>query len=296
MIAGLALAVAAAACFETGYVLQALEARATRTEPAPSFALLARLARRRMWLAGIALSVLGAGFQAVALLLAPLSLVQPALALGLILLLVLANRVLGEPVGRREVGGAVLIAVGVTVVALCAPGRHVGGGSGLAIAVVMGGLGAVAVAPHVLRRAGPWLTVAGVAAADVWSAIGLKLATDAVAGGRVPAALGWAVGCAAAAALALSAEMSALQRVAAARVGPIVLAAQVAVPVLLAPLIAGETWTQTPGGGLALGAGAAAVAAGAAVLGASGPVRDVLLARGGEPVEHDLGGARQGRE
>jgi hypothetical protein len=31
----------------------------------------------------------------------------------------------------------------------------------------------------------------------------------------------------------------------------------------------------------------------AAILGASGPVRDVLRARGGEPVEHDVGGVRQ---
>ncbi|MEA2382176.1 MAG: hypothetical protein QOH72_2147 [Solirubrobacteraceae bacterium] len=290
---GLALAVAAAGCFEAGYVLQALEARETPPAPGPRLALLARLARRRRWLAGIVLSGLGVGLQALALLVAPLSVVQPALALGLVLLLVLAQRVLGERVGHGEVAGAILIAAGVTVVALCAPGRHTGGGSALATGVTMVALGAVAIGPHLARRSPAWLAVGATAAADVWSAVGLKLATDALSRGRLVAAAAWAAGCAAAAVLSLSAEMSALQRVAAARVGPVVLAAQVVVPVALAPLIAGESWARTPGGGLALGAGVGVVAVGAAILGGSGPVRDIVLARGGEPLEDDVGRVRQ---
>jgi drug/metabolite transporter (DMT)-like permease len=291
--AGLALAVAAAGCFEGGYVLQALEARGSPPAPGPRLALLARLARRRRWLAGIALSGVGVALQALALLVAPLSAVQPALALGLVLLLVLARRVLGERVGRREVAGAMLIVAGVTVVALCAPGRHTGGGSALAIAVTMVTLGVVAIGPHLARRSPARLAVAATAAADVWAAVGLKLATDALSRGRLLVALAWGIGCAGAAVLALSAEMSALQRVAAARVGPIVLAAQVVVPVALAPVIARESWAGTPGGGLVLGAGVAAVAAGAAILGASDAVGDVLFGRGGEPLEHDVGGVRK---
>jgi drug/metabolite transporter (DMT)-like permease len=293
MIAGLVLAVAAAACFEVGYVLQALEARTSPRAPAPRLALLVRLTQRRRWVAGIALSGLGVGLQALALLVAPLTVVQPALALGLVLLLVLAQRALGERVGRREAAGAALIAGGVTVVALCAPDRCAGGGSPVAIAGTMAALGAVAIAPHLPRGSPAGLAVVATAAADVWAAIGLKLATDMLSRGRIVASLAWAAGCAAAAALALLAEMSALQRIAAARVGPVVLAAQVAVPVALAPLIARETWDRTPAGGLALGAGVVAVAAGAAVLGASGPLGDVLLARRGEPLEHDLGRAGQ---
>jgi drug/metabolite transporter (DMT)-like permease len=293
MTAGLALALTAAACFEAGYILQALEARASPAGPGRQLELLARLARRRTWLAGIALSAIGVGLQALALLLAPLSVVQPALALGLVVLLVLAHRVLGERVGRREVAGAALIGAGVAVVAVCAPDRGSTAGSAVAIAVTMTALGVVAIAPHLRLRSGAGVAVAATAAADVWAAVGLKLATDALSRGKLVAALAWAAGCAGAAALALSAEMSALRRVAASRVGPVVLAAQVAVPVALAPLIARETWTATPGGGLSLAAGVAAVTAGAAILGASGPVRDLLLARGGEPLEHDVGRARK---
>src|SRR4051812_19507721 len=149
MIAGLALAVAAAACFETGYVLQALEARASRPRPGPSLGLLGRLARRPRWLAGIGLAGAGAALQAGALLLAPLSVVQPTLALGLVLLLGLAHRVLGERVGRREVAGAILIAIGVVTVALCAPTRQTAGGSPPVVAVVMGILALLVLAPHV---------------------------------------------------------------------------------------------------------------------------------------------------
>jgi drug/metabolite transporter (DMT)-like permease len=293
VIAGLVLAVAAAGCFEAGYVLQALEARASPAARGRPLALLALLARRRTWLAGIALSVLGVCLQAVALLLAPLSIVQPALALGLVVLLVLAGRVLGERVGRSEMAGAALIGAGVIVVALCAPDRRSNAGSAVAVVATMTALGAVAIGPHLRRRSGPGLAVAATAAADVWAAIGLKLATNALSRGQLVTALAWAAGCAGAAALALSAEMSALQRVAASRVGPVVLAAQVAVPVALAPLIARESWTATPGGGLALGAGVAAVTAGAAILGASAAVRDVILARGDEPLEHHLGCVRE---
>jgi hypothetical protein len=154
-------------------------------------------------------------------------------------------------------------------------------------------LGAIAIGPHLARRSPAWLAVAATAGADVWSAVGLKLATDALARGRLLAALAWAAGCAGAAVLSLSAEMSALQRVAAARVGPVVLAAQVVIPVALAPVIAGESWARTPGGGLALGAGVVAVAAGAAILGTSSPVRDIVLGRAGEPLEDDAGRIRQ---
>jgi len=289
VIGGLVLAVCAAACFEGGYVLQAREARAPPAGPSRPFAALGALARRRVWLAGIALSALGVGLQAGGLLVAPLSVVQPALALGLVLLLALARGVLGERVRHREVSGSALIGAGVTIVALCAPARHAGGGGPVAVAVVMTGLGAAALGPHVLRQAPAGLAVAGTAAAEVWAAVGLKLATDALSSGRGLEALAWAAGCAAAAALALAAEMSALRRIAAVRVGPIVLAAQAAVPVVLAPLVAGERWTDTPGGGLGLAAGVVAVATGATILGASRSVSDMLLARRDEAPEHDVG-------
>ena len=104
MIGGIAVALAAACCYELAYVVQALEAREAgggeRIEPT----LLGRLLRRPRWVAGTALSGVGALLQIWALTLAPLTVVQPTLALGLVLLLVLSATVLHEPVGRRERG------------------------------------------------------------------------------------------------------------------------------------------------------------------------------------------------
>jgi hypothetical protein len=46
--------------------------------------------------------------------------------------------------------------------------------------------------------------------------------------------------------------MSALGRRPATRVAPVMFAVQVVVPVILAPLIFGESWSNTPGGGAGL--------------------------------------------
>ena len=59
--------------------------------------------------------------------------------------------------------------------------------------------------------------------------------------------------------------MSALQRRPATRVAPTMFAVQIVVPVLLAPLIFGEKWGDTPLGGAAL-LGFVAVAIGGTVL------------------------------
>ena len=60
MIGGIAVALAAACCYERAYVVQALETRqagdGARIEPA----LLRRLLRRPRWVAGTALSGIGA--------------------------------------------------------------------------------------------------------------------------------------------------------------------------------------------------------------------------------------------
>src|SRR5204863_362601 len=107
--------------FDIGVALQALEARRTAIRSALSLGLIAALARRRRWLAGTLVAGAGWPFHVAALTLAPLSVVQPALALGLLLLLALGDRMLGERVGPREVAAVVAIVVGVTGMAWAAP-------------------------------------------------------------------------------------------------------------------------------------------------------------------------------
>src|SRR4051794_34703373 len=161
--------------------MQALEARRADPSRALRASLLGWLLRRRLWLAGTGLSLAGAGLQAAALLLAPLTLVQPTLALGLVALLVLGRQVLHEPVGAREVGAVAAIIGGGAVVARTPPAREPHGHAPLGTALVLAGLGLVVATPYLFARREPRAAVAGAAAGDAMAAIGLKLLSDAAA-------------------------------------------------------------------------------------------------------------------
>jgi drug/metabolite transporter (DMT)-like permease len=258
---GIALAGAAAACFDGAVALQALESRALATRDVGVGMLRGLLARPR-WLAATALAVAGWPLQIAALSLAPLTVVQPALALGLVLLLALGRRVLGEPVRPRDWAAVAAIAGGLGLLAWSAPdtgGVHAGP---VALGAVLTGLGLAAVVPWLAHASGAWLVVA---AGCGYAASGLttKLLSDALGAGDVVAVLGWAAATAAVAGLGLVDEMGALQRVGAARVAAGAFALQTAVPVLLAPVLTGEQWSRPAvivaglvlvvGGSLALG-------------------------------------------
>jgi drug/metabolite transporter (DMT)-like permease len=273
---GIALAILAACCFEGGYVVQVLEVRA---EGERRGWLLGRLVRRSGWVAGLALSVVGAGLQVLALTMAPLTVVQPVLALGLVGLLVLAHVVLREPVGRLEVGGVAAIVAGVSVVVVVAPDADLGAVDVTGMAVLLSLLAAGAAIGRLLGARDPRPLVLCAALGDAFAAIGLKLVADAAGHGSWLAALAWAAAAGLAGLLALDAEMRALQGLPATRVAPVILAAQVLVPTVAAALLLGEHWGDTPVGGAMLGAAVVVVAGGAAVLGASRPVATVV---GGE--------------
>jgi drug/metabolite transporter (DMT)-like permease len=269
LIGGLVVALAAAACYEGGYVLQALEARQAPANEALRPSLIRRLAGRPRWLGGTALGLVGAALQVWALTLAPVTVVQPVLALGLVALLGLARVVLGERPGAREWVAVGLVVAGVTAVGVGAPGRSGKVDSDAALAALLVVLGALVVAPYVRRAAG--LAVAGAAAGDSLAAIALKLVADAAAAGRWPLAVAWAALAALAGSAALTAEMSALQATAASRVAPVIVGAQVVVPAAAGLLIFGEHASA------AVIAGIVTTAAGAALLGASRGVGDLLL-------------------
>jgi drug/metabolite transporter (DMT)-like permease len=276
--AGLAVAAAAAACYETGYAFQALEARGVGARYALRVSLLGQLVRNGRWLAATALSLLGWPLQVLALSLAPLALVQPTLALGLLLLLFLGARVLGERVGGRELAAVALVVAGIAALAAAAPERStVTGGTGMTIAFVL--LGALAVAPYALRRrrAG-MLAVLATGAADSVAALAAKLVAGDLSDGRWGPAVFVAALAAGAGALATVSEMSALQRLPATRVAPIVMAFQIAVPVVVVAAVGGEDWGATALGGAVVAGGLVAVVAGAVVLAASPPV-STLIAR-----------------
>src|ERR1700691_2771080 len=118
LVLGIGAAVGASTLYSLGIALQALDAREAPHDEHLRLALVAGLLRRARWLLGTGLSILGWPLQVVALLLAPLVVVQPALAAGLLVLLFIAERMLGEHAGRYEYGAMTAIVLGVVGAAL----------------------------------------------------------------------------------------------------------------------------------------------------------------------------------
>jgi hypothetical protein len=265
IVAGLACGVAAAACYELGYVAQAGDARSFRDAKGERPWLLPVLARRRAWLGGTALVACGLVLQLLALHLAPLSVVQPALVLGLGLLVVLAERRLGERPGRRGRLAVAAAAGGVLLIALGGEGGTTGTSGHPA--TVLAGFGAIVVLALVVAHAGhrPLVLILAAGLGEAWAVIAAKVALTDLSDGTLVSAAVWGVAAAVAGLLALNAEMSGLQRVAATVAGPLVLVAQAAIPVLLAPSAVGERWASLP----AVLVGLAFVVAAAVVLGSA---------------------------
>jgi drug/metabolite transporter (DMT)-like permease len=268
LAAGIACAAGAAACFDGAVAWQALEARREPQGPR----LLIRLARRRRWVAATALAALGWPLQVAALSLAPLTLVQPTLAAGLVVLLVLGALVLHERVGPIEIGAAAAIIAGVAVLAWSAPERETSVSNTVALAISLGLLGALALLPLAFAGRGRLSTV-GAGCAFAATGLTTKLVSDALAHGSIVPATAWAAATGVVVLAGLRDDMSALQLLPATRAAPAMLAIEIVVPVALAPVVAGESWASTPGGGAAVVAGIVLVLAGVVPLASATAVR-----------------------
>ena len=300
---GIVAAIGASALYNTSIALQALEAREVPGEHSLRVSLIGKLVRNKRWLGATALGLAGWPLEIVALLLAPLTVVQPCLASGLILLLWLGATRLGEAPGRREFVAVAAIVAGVGGVAWAAPERttdHAGAGA-IAFSLVL--VAIPVLAPYVLRarirhsppqgvvdagsaNAAGFLTVLSAGCGYAWTAIASKLLTDELAAGAVLIAVAWLATAAASEGLALLSEMSALQRRAATHVAPAMFAVQIIVPVLLAPLIFGESWGDTPLGGIALVAFMGLAVAGTVLLAGSRAVGAVIDSAHKEPLDN----------
>lgn len=278
---GIIAAVGASILYNCSIALQALEAREVPGEHSLRLSLIGRLVRNKRWLGATALGLVGWPLEIVALLLAPLTVVQPCLASGLIMLLWLGATRLGEAPGRREFLAVAAIVAGVGGVAWAAPERTTDHAGALAIATALAIVAIPIALPYLLRRRTSvvgTLMVIGAGCGYAWTAIASKLLTDELAAGAVIIAAVWLGTAAASEGLALLSEMSALQRRAATHVAPVMFAVQILVPVLLAPLIFGESWGDTPLGGAVLVAFMAVAVCGTVLLAGSRSVGAVIEA------------------
>jgi hypothetical protein len=276
LVLGIGAAVGASTLYSLGIALQAMDAKEAPHEEHLRLALVWGLVRRGRWMLGTGLSILGWPLQVIALLLAPLVVVQPALAAGLLVLVFFGQRMLGEHAGAHEYIAMAAIVIGVIGAGLCAPPRSTSHTSErLTILIVLLGLALASLLPYLLRtlrRSPAGVTIVCAGLAFGWSGIATKLASDDLSRGYLALAIAWGLGTAAASAVGTLSEMSALQSRPAIQVAPVVFVAQTVVPVVLAPLLLGEHFSDTPLGGVPLALALALLVVGAAVL-----VRSPLL-------------------
>jgi len=255
LLIGVALAAGASTLYSLGIAVQALDARDAGGHRALRITLLAHLVTRARWLAGTGMTAIGWPLQITALSFAPLVVVQPTLASGLLVLLLVGERMLGERPGRRELLAVGAIIAGVAGIAALAPAhdtRHV---HGAAIVVVLALMGCAATTPFVLQllhRPRAAVTMIGAGLAFAWSGIANQFIADAGENGHWGTALGWAAGAAAAAVVGLTAEMSALQRRPAILVAPVVFVVQTVIPIALTPLLVHASFVDSRLSGLPL--------------------------------------------
>lgn len=108
-------ALATAACFAVGAVLQQREASGRPASESLSPRLLLALARNRVWVAGILTMAVSYVFKALALAFGPLAVVQPLIASELVFAIPPSVRRHGERLGAREWTGILAIAAGLTI-------------------------------------------------------------------------------------------------------------------------------------------------------------------------------------
>lgn len=240
---GLLAALAASALFNLGVALQALDARAEPADHGLRLSLLGRLLRRPRWVVGFLLGGLGFPLEVAAFAWAPFVVVQPVLAAGLILLLVLGVRMLGESVGRPEVVGVAAIVAGVGLVAWGAPSHTETHRSPGQVAAVVAVLSIAAFVPFALRGR-RWDTagavIVGSAIAFAAGNVATKLMADDFNNDHWLNASVWLAVTIVTGIAAIVLEMTALQRSKATTVVPASFAIQTFLPIALEPLFLRE--------------------------------------------------------
>lgn len=264
---GLIAAAAASVAFNVGVILQAGAARREPAEEGLRLSLLTHLLHRRRWLAGLALGAAGFGLQVLALSLAPFVVVQPVLAAGLLLMLYLGVRMLGERVGRAEVVGVLGITAGIGLLAWGRPEGIETVTSDAAVISVMGAMVLVAVIPFALRGRGRldsanFVIVASALAYGATN-IATKLVSDSIGDDAWVMVAAWLAVTGAIGVIGLTTEMTALQRRPATFVVPLSFAIQTFMPIAFEPIYLTERWSTAALDGVPLIVGLLLIALGA---------------------------------
>jgi drug/metabolite transporter (DMT)-like permease len=278
LAAGLIAAVASSVFFNLGVAIQAIEARQTPRSEGLRVSLIWDLLHRRRWVAGLGVEWVGVPLEAAAFAWAPFVVVQPLLACGLLVLLAVAHRLLGERPGRDAMLAVGAIIVGIGLIAWGAPGEQDTHRGAFAVIAVMTGLVLASLVPFALRGR-PLDTaltaVLGSACGFAAGNVALKLMADDIGNSHWPQAAAWlAVGAAAGFGATVS-GMTALQRAPATTIIPISTAVQTFLPVALEPLFLAESFRDASLDGAPLLLGLVVMLVGVVALARTRPVSDL---------------------
>jgi drug/metabolite transporter (DMT)-like permease len=269
LAAGLIAGILSSVLFNLGIALQAIEARRTPREEGLRASLIWDLLHRKIWVTGLGVEWLGVPLEILAFAWAPFVVVQPLLACGLLVLLAVARRLLGEMPSREGWIGVGLIIAGIGLIAWGAPGQQDTHRGAAAVIGVVGGLVLVSLIPFALRGR-RWDTamtaVLGSACGFAATNVAMKLMADDIGHDHWLQAVSW-LGVAAVAGFGATVTgMTALQRARATTVIPISTAVQTFLPVVLEPLFLTESFRSAELEGLPLLVGLVVMLIGIVVL------------------------------
>jgi uncharacterized membrane protein len=245
------LITSAALSANLGVVLTALAARRESPSQSLRIGLLVSLVKRPLWRWAATLDLGGWALKTAALLVAPVTIVAPAMSLGLFVLVVFSALVLHEKPRVPTLIGIALLAGGVALVALHSPPREVSIAGPVPWLICAGLLLTGALWVFVARGRGLSIDVRVMALSCgcAWALNGIlsKLMADSIDTSRwalfgLALASAFSVG-----ALGYLAKTSALQAGEATTVESIVGVVNTLVPVALAPVLFGEDWPTQPG-------------------------------------------------
>jgi drug/metabolite transporter (DMT)-like permease len=269
LAAGLIAAIISSVLFNLGIALQAVEARRTPREEGLRLSLIWDLLHRRLWVTGLGIEWLGVPLEILAFAWAPFVVVQPLLACGLLVLLAVARRLLGEAPTVDALIGVGAIIAGIGLIAWGAPGEQDTHRGAAAVIGVIAGLVLASCVPFALRgrRLDTALTaILGSACGFAATNVAMKLMADDLGNDHWPQAAAWLAVAAVAGFGATVTGMTALQRAPATTVIPISTAVQTFLPVALEPLFLAESFRDADLEGLPLLVGLVVMLAGIVIL------------------------------
>ena len=242
MLIGILLILASAVAYNGSAVLLAAAAR----RHTGNLALVVAVSKRAQGLLAIFLSILGGVLEIAALALIPLTLARILSVAGLGVLLVLTRWALKEPLGRREISGVSLIALGIAAASFAPPRLSAAPPTLEEWVMLLAILGPGVMLPYVLRTlhrvVGPPLGATASGLAYALSGIFSKGIADIVLSGWALSLALLTTGAIATSLLGFIIELDALKHGRASIVVPIVLALHTVVPIACAPLLFDEAW------------------------------------------------------